>query len=67
MFKFLVTIALIIGILEVRGQTCVVKSFRWEDPRDVKDMPNWIPATNNKIPFTDIFQIPVRFQLPKKK
>ena len=39
MFKFLVTIALIIGILEVRGQTCVVKSFRWEDPRDVKDMP----------------------------
>jgi len=39
MFKFLVTIALLIGILETRGQTCVVKSFRWEDPRDVKDMP----------------------------
>ena len=39
MFKFLVTIALIIGILEVKGQTCVVKSFRWEDPRDVKGMP----------------------------
>ena len=39
MFKFLVTIALLIGILETRGQTCVVKSFRWEDPRDVKEMP----------------------------
>jgi len=39
MFKFLVTIALLIGILESRGQTCVVKSFRWEDPRDIKDMP----------------------------
>jgi len=39
MFKFLVTIALLIGILEAKGQTCVVKSFRWEDPRDVKGMP----------------------------
>ena len=39
MIKFLVTIALLIGILETRGQTCVVKSFRWEDPRDVKGMP----------------------------
>jgi len=39
MFKFLVTIALLIGILEAQCQTCVVKSFRWEDPRDVKGMP----------------------------
>ena len=39
MFKFLVTIALLIGIFEARGQTCVVKSFRWEDPRNVKGMP----------------------------
>ena len=39
MFKFLVTIALLIGILDVKGQTCVVKSFRWEDPRDVKEIP----------------------------
>jgi TonB family protein len=39
MFKILVTIALLIGILVARGQTCVVRSFRWEDPRDVKGMP----------------------------
>jgi len=39
MLRFKITIALLIGIFEASSQTCVVKSFRWEDPRDVKGMP----------------------------
>jgi len=39
MLKFLATIVLLLVILEARSQNCVVKSFRWEDSRDVKSIP----------------------------
>jgi TonB family protein len=48
MFKFLITFALLVGILEARSQTCVVKSFRWLDPQQVKFSPTPIPDVGGK-------------------
>jgi len=48
MYKLLIIFALLGGILEARSQTCIVKSFRWLDPRQVKFSPTPVPDVGGK-------------------
>lgn len=52
----------VINLLRKIGYGCDEEAVRV-----IKLMPDWIPAHANGIPRIRIFQIPVKFQLPKKK